>query len=268
MKRRRVLAEVPAACYPVVMQLANAPGQWIRDNLLTLLFYLYAIFAAPWLAPILKSALAGGEPQLVAGTIVFAVLLFESLGIHWKILFLRRRALEAGREPEGSMLGWFSTAVIGHIMVTAFVVMLALDCCGFPGGAEMTPWVGGILIGFIAKDFLVLFTSGGKSVSREPPGHPKEWIADVLMTLFACVAYTAWWESLLDLNELGEAGVSLAMRFVLAPFLGLIYLLVYLPLRLPFLLEEYYLNGVEGRKRRILTELAIGLALGLYPLFV
>ena len=52
------------------------------------------------------------------------------------------------------------------------------------------------------------------------------------------------------------------------PVLGAIFLFFYLPMRLPFLLEEYHLCPARGRKARILFELAVGAWLGLYPAFI
>jgi hypothetical protein len=37
-------------------------------------------------------------------------------------------------------------------------------------------------------------------------------------------------------------------------------------MRLPFLLEEYLLNPAQGRRGRLLAELALGAFAGLYPL--
>ena len=51
------------------------------------------------------------------------------------------------------------------------------------------------------------------------------------------------------------------------PVFAAIYLFFYLPIRLPFLLEEYHLRPARGRRTRIWTELVLGAVLGLYPAF-
>ena len=79
------------------------------------------------------------------------------------------------------------------------------------------------------------------------------------------MAYTVWWEALLDLGEV--AGAGWGMKLALMPFLGGLFVFLYLPLRLSFLLEEYYLQPAAGRKSRIWIELAFGAVLGLYPVF-
>jgi hypothetical protein len=239
---------------------------WIRGNAATVGFYLYAILAAPPLARVLKSALADPQPVLWPGLILLAVLLLESVGVRWKILFLRRSNADSGFVPQGPMLGIFSAAVIGHMIVTAVVGMLLLDCLGLAGPETNPKWLGMGIIALMAKEFITLFSSGGQSVSREAPGHWKEHAADLSMLAYSCVAYTAWWQGMFDLGDV--ATQSWAMKLTLLPFLGGLFVFLYLPMRLPFLLEEYYLQPAAGRKGRILAELAFGAILGLYPMYI
>ena len=254
-------------CYTGAMPHTGAIRDRIRDHAPAAGFYLYALFAAPPLSRALKSALADPRPSLWPGLLLLVVLLLEPFGLRGKILFLRRRDADSGFTPQGPMLGIFSAAAIGHMIVTVVAGMLMLDCWGVVGsGAETeTAWMGTIVVGLILKEFAALFASGGQSVSREPPGHWKECLADLILLAFGCVAYTAWWESLLDLGEI--SGEGWAMKLALLPLLGGLFVFLYLALRLPFLLDEYYLRPARGRKGRILAELAIGAALGLVPAF-
>lgn len=240
---------------------------WIIDHAMSLGFYAYAFLLAPPLARALKAGLAAPDPLWAPGFLLLAVLLLEPVGLRWKLKFLRRRNADEEFTPEGSMLGIFSAAGIAHVIVTMFVGMLMLDCWGVVGGRaeDASPWWGAVIVGLILKEFVGLFASGGQSVSSEPPGHWKEHLADVFLLAYGCVAYTAWWGSLLDLGEIASEGW--AMKVVLLPLLGAFFVFLYLALRLSFLLEEYYLRPSRGRKTRIWTELAIGIALGLFPAF-
>ena len=254
-------------CYTGNMEKDAGIRGWIRGGGATLAFYLYAILAAPPLARALKSALADSQPHLLPGLLLLVVLLLEPFGLRWKFLFLRRRNADTGFVPQGSMLGVFSAATIGHMIVTVVVGMTMLDCWGVVGtDAETeTTWLGAGVVALILKEFIELFVGGGQSVSREQPGHWKEHLADLFLLLYSCVAYTVWWEALLDLGEV--AGAWWGMKLALMPFLGGLFVFLYLPLRLSFLLEEYYLQPAAGRKGRIWIELAFGAALGLYPVF-
>lgn len=249
------------------MRTAGKIRDWIRGNGMSLGFYFYALFAAPSLARALKAGLVDPEPLLWPGLLLLAVLLLEPFGLRWKLQFLRRRNADDGFVPQGSMLGIFSAATIAHMIVTVVVGMLMLDCWGIvsSGMESESPWLGTVIVALILKEFVAFFACSGQSVSREIPGHWKESLADVFLLLFGCVAYTVWWESLLDLGEIGTE--SLGMKLVLAPLLGALFLFIYLSLRLPFLLEEYYLQPAQGRKGRIIRELAIGAVLGFYPAF-
>jgi hypothetical protein len=165
------------------------------------------------------------------------------------------------------MLAIFSAAGIGHVIVTVFLGMMMLDCWGVVGEAsdESSAWWGAVIVALVLKEFVGLFSAGGQTLARQAPGHWKEHVADGILLAFSCVAYTAWWGALLDLGDMASEGWK--MKLVLVPLLGGVFLLFYLPMRVPFLLDEYYLQPAQGRKGRILMELAIGLALGLYPNF-
>lgn len=239
----------------------------IRSHAAAAGFYLYALFAAPPLARALKAGLAEPEPLVWPGLLLLAVLFLEPFGLRWKLQFLRRRNAEESFAPQGSMLGIFSAAGIGHVLVTMFVGMIALDGWGAVGGGadESSVWWGAVIVALILKEFAGLLAGGGQSVSREAPGHWKEHAADALLGAYGCVAYTAWWGALLDVGALEWN--SWGERLGLAPVFAAIFLFFYLPMRLPFLLDECYLRPARGRQARIWTELALGAALGLYPAF-
>ena len=118
---------------------------------------------------------------------------------------------------------------------------------------------------FRSARLVAFFSSGGQDVSREPPGHWKEGLADILLLAFGCVAYTVWWQGFFDLGDL--AAQSLGMKIALAILMGGLFLFIYLPMRLPFLLDECYLRPERGRKARIWLELVMGALLGFYPSF-
>ncbi len=238
----------------------------IRVPLVSLGFYLYAFLLAPLLARALQAGLARPEPLWLPGGLLLAVLLLEPFGLRWKLQFLRRRNQEEGFTPEGSMLAVFSAAGIGHMIVTVFLGMIVLDCWGAVGGTEeASGWWGTVIVLLILKEFALLLVGGGKSLSRAPPGHGRELLADLTLLAYGAVAYTAWWGVLIDVGALEWN--SPAERLGLMPVFAAIFLFFYLPMRLPFLLEEYHLRPARGRRTRIWTELVLGAVLGLYPAF-
>ena len=242
------------------------PGErirvWLGATAATAAFYLGAALAAPSLARALKDALADPHPAWGLGGLLLAVLLLEPFGLRWKLQFLRRRNRDEGFEPQGSMLGVFSAAGIGHVIVTMVLGLTWLDCWG-QEASERALGIG--LTTLILKEFAELFAAAGRSMSRAAPGGGRERLADLFLLAYGFVAYVVWWEALLDLGEVATEGW--AMKLVLLPSVGGLFLFLYLPMRLPFLLDEYHLRTAPGRRRRFWTELAIGAALGLYPAF-
>lgn len=246
-----------------------SPGESIlsrlRGHAATAGFYLYALLAAPPLARALKAGLAEERTVAWPGLLLLGVVLLEPLGFHWKVKFLRRRNRDEGFEPEGSMLGIAAVTVIGHMIVATLVGMAALDCLGLAGAGANPNWMAGVALGLVIRDFVAFFFAGGQDASREPPGHWKEGLADVLLLAFGCVTYTVWWQALFDLGDV--ATESVGMKIALAILLGGVFALFYLPMRVPFVLDECYRQPAQGRRGRLLRELAIGAALGFYPAF-
>ena len=238
---------------------------WILDHAVSAGFYLYALFLAPPLARAMKEGLANPEPLWGAGLLLWAVLILEPAGVFWKVRFLRRRNREEGFEPEGGMLGLGSVVVIGHMVVTVMVGMVALDCLGLAGEGANDNWAGGAVLFLVCKDLFTFFATGGQGVTKEVPGHWKEGLADFILLVFGCVVYSVWWQGLFDLGDLGSE--TAGMKMALAILLGGTFALFYLPMRLPFVLEECYRQPSRGRKKRVWTELVLGALLGFYPSF-
>ena len=247
------------------MEKGGAIQGWVRENATSLGFYLYALFAAPPLARAMKTGLAEERTVAWPGLLLLAVLLLEPLGLRWKVLFLRRRNRDEGFAPQGSLLGIVSATVIGHMTATLLVGMVALDCLGLAGDGSNPIWMAASAVVLVFKDLGAFFSTCGQSVSREPPGHGKERLADFFLLAFGCVAYTVWWQGIFDLGDV--AIQSIGMKITLAVILGGLFVFLYLPMRVPFLLDECYLRPAQGRRARILIELAIGAALGFYPAF-
>ena len=246
---------------------AGRIATWIGAHAVSAAFYLFALAGAPPLARALRAGLAAEEPLWGPGILLLAVLFLEPLGLHWKMRFLRRRNADDGFVPQGPMLAMFSAVGIGHVIVTVFLGMLALDCWGAVGGGaeEASGWWGAVIVALVLKEFVGLFAAGGNEAAPEPPGHWKEWAGDVLLLAYGAVAYVAWWGALLNLDELEWN--SLAERLVVTPIFVAVFLFFYLPMRLPFLLDEYHLRPVQGRRGRLLAEMAFGAFAGLYPFF-
>lgn len=235
-------------------------GAWFRDNAAGLAFFGYAFFASPWLGRALQRGVRESEPLVLAGLVVLAAGALEPLGLHWKCLFLRRRNRDEGWTPQGPATMLASTTAIGHMVVSFLLGMLAMDCLG-----ANENWAAAGGLAFVLKDFIALIASGGETVASEPPGHWKEKAGDGLLLAFGCVAYTAWWQGVFDLGEI--RGESLGMKIALGVLLGGVFLLFYLPMRLPFVLEELHLRPARGRRVRVAAEMAAGALLGFYPAF-
>jgi hypothetical protein len=125
----------------------------------------------------------------------------------------------------------------------------------------------GILFGALLVREVVLFVMvparrrAPTSVSRA-----RELAADVMLFFFQCIAFTLYWDALLGMND--GAGLSWPMFLFLAPFIWLVFMIVYLPIRLPDVLEPYFQPSSDQTHRAVPKSLFVsGAFLALYPLF-
>jgi hypothetical protein len=199
------------------------------------------------LAPIIVAAAntAMRDPERTVawfGALVIGISLAEIYAFPVKMRFVREAAREQGDEMGAGFLLWMFHAVISIILL-----FLAAGAFGFPvegaGESDMPWWLAALIPVVVIKElvFLGFLFHGGGADSRgadlryQRPNR-REWLADLILVVYACVAYSATWSAI-------TTGISMekdnpVMFIVNLVVSSLLFLMFYLPLRIPYWLEE------------------------------
>ncbi len=241
-------------------------GGMLKAHLFPLLFYLYAFAGAPLVRRAFDLSLHGDKPKPLLGILLFTVLILETVGLRWKSQALKDRALPEAFARPISGLGY--AAGIMHVLLVIFLGITALDTLGvmaegYDDGAQ-AKWLGIAFCVLLAKETVLMFLLAGEHRPGRSPAPWKETAADVFLLVFGCIAYTAFWESLIAIGEFDRSNLIVYVVETLA--VGLIFLIIYLPIRVPYLMEERYLGPAQGKKARLWFAMGMGVLMGLYPM--
>ncbi len=224
-------------------------------------FYLFAFIGPPLITRSFSFSLKEGEKSMAAGVIIFSAIVLEAIALTWKTRALRSEApaenLGRNLSPSAFLVG------ILKVVISPFLAMAGLDCLGV---IEKPAWIGSVMIVVIFKEFYVLFLNAGPNRPRHPPAPWKVFLADLILLFYGCVMYTVCWENLVG------AALSDDQHWILKGIegflIGVVFLLFYVPIRYGSFLEEFYLGPAQGKRLRLGMALAMGIAMGMYPLFM
>ena len=142
---------------------------------------------------------------------------------------------------------------IFHAVISIILLFQIAGCFGVKVGLQPDkafPWWLGLLIPLSVIKELVFsaFLLSDKSDGSKPPNNTetddprysrpstREWIADVILVGYACLAYSATWSAItVNMKIDGGHPILTALNGFLAVLLFLIF---YLPLRIPYWIEE------------------------------
>lgn len=129
-----------------------------------------------------------------------------------------------------------------HTLISTVITMFALQMLGFDikeAGNEL--FITLVLFAVIIKELVLLFFIMGLTDNENTAPPPRytanEWFCDVVLLIYACLAYTVTWQTI-TYNMRGAPQENTAMLLVNMAASALLFLLFYLPLRIPYLIEE------------------------------
>jgi len=223
-------------------------------------WYAYALLGADRVAAHLTGALAADESRPWAAGLLAGALAAETFG--WAVRRRRWRARPEAADPAGCAPAAGGTALAAAHAVLAYMLgFLALDAMGWLGGG-----VSGLeAVPALAVTSLVLFVReaamGGMLLHSSAPVRPvPAWLdglAETALLGFRCIAYTAYWQVMMA----AAVPAGWGLRLALAGPIVLVFFIVYLPLRLPDILDERG-RGAPVPWKRLALE---GALLGLVP---
>lgn len=193
-----------------------------------------------------EGASPGAFPWL--GVLLALVMILEVYSLPEKLKFVHF-AIRERREGDASSTGLFFLWMF-HTVISILVLFHAANAFGAKvfdreEGSEMPGWLGALIFLVVIKELYLLFPiwlSDGANLSAERYARPKrrEWFHDLVLVSYACLAYSLTWGMMADTPLQREHPVMGVVNTLVA---SLLFLIFYLPMRIPYQMEEW--AGVE-----------------------
>ncbi|MEC5126815.1 hypothetical protein VSU19_08645 [Verrucomicrobiales bacterium BCK34] len=184
------------------------------------------------------------------GFLIIGISLAEVYAFPAKLRFVRTAAREYGDSTGAGFILWMFHAVISIILLFlaagAFGVKISES-----SGSEMPTWLALLFPVIVIKELVFLGflmwdkSDTGESTKSEPEPEAdaryerpnrREWLLDLILLSYACIAYSATWGAItINLSLEKENPVMLVVNLFVS---SLLFLIFYLPLRIPYWLEE------------------------------
>lgn len=206
-----------------------------RGIIFNLLFLFYIGIVQPLFLESVLGIIYDDQKNITLGIIILVAIVVETIGIYYKSAALSQRVVDTERFSGGFFMIW-----IMHTVVTVIMYMWALSSFGIDVTADQPHPAMYVIFLVVIKElvvmgFIFLIEDRKKDISFK-----KEWMADLFLLFFACIAYTATWESIsagpnssLSQYSYGEAAVQ---SFAAA----LLFIIFFIPIRMMHVIEDWY----------------------------
>lgn len=203
---------------------------------------LYFVFLAPIIVDAANLAMRDPEAKVIwLGVLLALISLAEVWALPVKLRFVNQAVRDNGGAAGKAFYLWMFHTVISVILLFLVAGSFGVKITG--DDSDSLPWwLSALIFVTVIKElvFLGFLWSGsdGEAVVNPKYARPKkrEWIADAILVVYACVAYSATWSTI-------TRGMGLEpedpVMFVVNLFVAsLLFLIFYLPLRIPYWIEE------------------------------
>ncbi|NNE92482.1 MAG: hypothetical protein HKN23_12615 [Verrucomicrobiales bacterium] len=201
----------------------------------------YFLLLARWVREISISNIHEEDTYLpLFGITVLVISLLEIYALPVKLKFVHH----AVREHDDSAGSGFYLWVF-HTVISIILTFSIFQAFGFETtrgeDSELPGWMAGIMVLVVIKELVFLgfiFTSKTAETIPEKYRRPqkREWVADIILTIYACLAFTVTWETIAsNVDMQRDNPVMFVINLILS---SILFLMFYLPLRIPYHIEE------------------------------
>lgn len=209
-------------------------------------------------------------PAVWLGVLLLAATLLEIRSLPEKLRFVR--AALGDRNPgDGGSVALFFLWMF-HAAISCLVVVLAArefgaDVNVHDGTPDFPNWLSFLMPVVVIKELYLLLSiwSSGKPSSEHRYIRPNasEFFHDVVLVSYACLAYSATWGLVAGDSLGGDNGFEVALNACIA---GILFLIFYLPMRIPYLLEEGAMIRTRGDRLRFVGSLLMAMIPAIWAL--
>lgn len=231
-----------------------------HGTVFNLAFAFYALVGQVIILGAVKSVFFDEQSNIILGLMIFGVLIAEVVGLAWKLPQVYARSGKTIARSNWLLLIW-----IGHLALGTVLAILGFQALGLDHDINQTAFMIIVSLG-IVREFIILGLLGlapAKKIVAK-----KEFIADILLFIFACVSYTAFWEAMVDdLSGLGREGFSAEVILAIT-MMTFIFVLFFLPTRMSYLIEDVLFLKTKKDKLWWTVSFLLAVLLALAPLII
>jgi uncharacterized membrane protein YidH (DUF202 family) len=222
------------------------PASGLVFNLLNA-FYFYSI--APVISKIFLQDIYNDKHKVVwFGVFIFLLMLLETYA------FLKKLDTIHSNYGKSDIGAGFIFLWMLHWGIAIFTLFLGLSAMGYNVLQHIdmgnTHWSISLLVFAISIKEIILLLKLMNIDSEDsiPKKHQKSikqnnWIIDIILIMYSWVAYTITWTAVSKIGDTDMHKENLAMYVGNIIIVSFLFLLFYLPIRIPYLLEENALNN-------------------------
>lgn len=175
------------------------------------------------------------------GIALLLVSLLEIYAFPKKMKYVHRAAIEHGEKMNSGFVLWMFHAVISILITFMIIESFGYDIVAEEGRQEPTWWMMLLIFAVVIKELIFLFTIMGlhdetNQLEEYKRPNKKEWILDLILLAYACLAYTATWEAIGGTANMEKDNTIMYVVNLFAA--SIIFLIFYMPIRIPYYLEE------------------------------
>lgn len=204
-----------------------------------LLCALYFAFLSPAILEITYHNVhhqASFHPWLGFALVTITVL--EIYAFPQKMKYVHKAVLNHNQQSINGFIMWMF-----HTVISILIIFFTIEAFGIEitekGAMNNAPWYVVVLpIIVVIKELYFLFFIFGDNDRIEGFDRPnkKEWIIDLILMSYACLAYTVTWETITKDMDMGKQDTVLYIANICVA--GVLFLSFYMPLRIPYYVEE------------------------------
>ncbi len=175
------------------------------------------------------------------GIVLLTISLLETYALPKKMNYVHKSILNHQDVAGSGFVLWMF-----HLLISLSITVAALKAFDINvlenGASHTTNWYAVVLLVLVVikELYLLLFIVGGfgeeEQLNNYERPNKKEWICDLILCCYACIAYTVIWESMTEGMRMEKENPPMFLLNICVS--SLLFLFFYLPLRIPYYLEE------------------------------
>ena len=131
-----------------------------------------------------------------------------------------------------------------HLTISVVAIIVILNSFGYDLGGDqedISIWIALVIMAVVIKEIylLMFFINDDKLSEKEYKKlKKKEWIYDIILILYSWFAFTIMWTAVSKVGNTDMNKENILMYVLNLVIVSVLFLIFYLPLRIPYFLEE------------------------------